>query len=721
MQRRLLPDDTHARTYHHLRAAGVSVVVVVSPERLPHLLHWGADLGDVDEEALAALDLAAVPPLAHNTYEVSRDATLVPAFHAGWLGRPGVLGSRQGRDWSPRFVEVAHLRDDDEGRQRLLSTAVDPVAGLRLRIEMELDASGLLRARSALTNTGPDAYELTALRLALPVPAQADELLDFTGRHTLERVPQRQPFSFGLHAREVRQGRPGLDSPYLMIAGRPGFASRSGEVWGVHLGWSGNQDLYAERIPNGARVLGAGELLQPGEIVLGPDETYQSPWVYASYGDGLDALAGRFHAWLRARPRHPRSPRPVIVNTWEATYFDHDLGRLTALADAAAAVGAERFVLDDGWFGSRRDDTSGLGDWQVSAQAWPDGLAPIVDHVRGLGLQFGIWVEPEMINLDSDLARAHPEWVFATGGRVGSPARFQHGLDLTHPGAWQLILAALDDLLSRYDIGYVKWDHNRALVEAGHSTDGRPVIHAQTVATYALLDELRRRHPAVEFESCASGGGRIDLGILERTDRVWASDCNDALERVEIQRWTGLLLPPELIGAHIGPTPAHTTGRRHGMQLRGGTAVFGHLGIESDLTALSAAELADVAAWVAFYREHRDLLHTGTVVNVDLPDSAVAAHGVVAADRSRAIYSATMVRRSVTWPPGALTLPGLDPSTTYAVRPMPPGDGADAGSLPLWAATGGVELTGRQLATVGVQLPPLLPEHLFLVRADAVR
>ncbi|GAA3806971.1 alpha-galactosidase [Cellulomonas soli] len=720
MQRGFLPGDVHGRTYHHLRAAGVSVVVVTSAERMPHLVHWGADLGDLGEDALAALDVAAVPPLTHNTYEVSRDATLVPAFHAGWLGRPGVLGSRRGRDWSPLFTDVQHVREDADRAQRIVSGAVDPVAGLALRHELELDASGLLRLRVALTNTADEEYEVSALRVALPVPAQADELLDFTGRHTVERVPQRQPFTMGLHAREVRQGRPGLDSPYLMIAGRQGFAFRSGQVWGVHLGFSGNQDLYAERIPNGARVLGAGELLQPGEIVLGAGESYESPWVYASYGEGLDQLAGRFHTYLRARPQHPRSPRPVLVNTWEATYFDHDLARLTALADAAAEAGVERFVLDDGWFGSRRDDTSGLGDWQVSPEAWPDGLGPLVDHVRGRGMQFGIWVEPEMVNLDSDLARAHPEWVFTTGGRLASPARFQHGLDLTHPEAWDHILSALDDLLSAYDIGYVKWDHNRTLVEAGHHPDGRPAIHAQTLAVYAMLDELRRRHPGVEFESCASGGGRVDLGILERTDRVWASDCNDALERVEIQRWTQLLLPPELIGAHIGPSPAHTTGRRHGMQLRAGTAVFGHLGIESDLTALSDEETDEVAAWVAFYRAHRDLLHSGTVVNVDHPDPAVVAHGVVSTDRDQAVFAVTMVRRSVTWPPGPLTLPGLDPDTTYTLTLVTPGDGDETRPLPLWASDG-VALTGRQLEQVGLQMLPLLPERLFLLRADALR
>nr|WP_326584584.1 alpha-galactosidase [Streptomyces sp. NBC_00481] len=286
------------------------------------------------------------------------------------------------------------------------------------------------------------------------------------------------------------------------------------------------------------------------------------PWLYASHSDqGLDGLSARFHDHLRARPGHPHRSRPVVLNTWEAVYFDHDLDRLTHLADLGAEVGVERFVLDDGWFRHRRDDRSGLGDWYVDETVWPSGLRPLIDHVRAPGMEFGLWVEPEMVNPDSDLARAHPEWILATGGRTPADRRSQQVLDLTHPEAYAYILERLDDLLTEYDIAYLKWDHNRELVDAGHSPSGEPAVHRQTLAVYALLDELRARHPGLEIESCSSGGGRVDLAILERTDRVWASDCNDALERQSINRWTGLLLPPELVGSHIGAARSHTTGR----------------------------------------------------------------------------------------------------------------------------------------------------------------
>ena len=264
-------------------------------------------------------------------------------------------------------------------------------------------------------------------------------------------------------------------------------------------------------------------------------------------------------------------PRPVVLNTWEAVYFDHRLDRLTALADTAAELGVERFVLDDGWFRHRRDDTAGLGDWYVDEDVWPDGLHPLVNHVRGLGMEFGLWVEPEMVNPDSDLARAHPEWV-----REAPPWRNQQVLDIAQPDAYAYLLERLDALVSEYAIDFLKWDHNRDLVGGAH---------AQTLAAYRLLDELRERHPALEIESCSSGGSRVDLGILARTDRVWASDTNDALERQAIQRWTQLLLPPELVGSHVGPPRAHTTGRTHDLSFRVATALFGHFGIEWDINA----------------------------------------------------------------------------------------------------------------------------------------
>ena len=368
------------------------------------------------------------------------------------------------------------------------------------------------------------------------------ELLDLSGRWGRERSPQRRGFTVGVHLREGRRGRTGADAATVLHAGTPGFGFAQGEVWGVHTGWSGNHTHYAERLATGEQVVGGGELLLPGEVVLTEGESYTSPWVYGSYGTGLDAVARRFHRYLRSRPQHPATPRPVTLNTWEAVYFDHRLEPLVELAEKAAAIGVERFVLDDGWFGSRRDDHAGLGDWWVSPEVWPQGLHPLVDRVTQLGMQFGLWVEPDMVNLDSDIARAHPEWVMATGGRTPVPSRHQQVLNLGIPECYAHIRDALFAILAEYDIAYLKWDHNRDLVDAGSHPDGRPGVHAQTLAVYRLLDELRAAHPRLGIESCSSGGGRVDLGILQRTDR--------SVIVAGGQTW---MMPATWISSSIGP------------------------------------------------------------------------------------------------------------------------------------------------------------------------
>jgi alpha-galactosidase len=620
----------------------------------------------------------------------------------------------EARHGEPRHGGAGH----SEVAHRVVVDAHDDAAALGLRLELELLSSGLLRQRATLTNAGDGVFTLGSLDLMLPVPAEAQEILDFTGRHLRERSPQRAPFDIGTRLRESRKAR-AHDATLLLLAGRSGFGYRSGEVWGVHVAWSGNTRTLAERTSAGVRLLGAGELLLAGEIRLGDGDHYASPWVYGAYGAGLDELAGRFHGYLRARPHHPRSPRPVLINVWEAVYFDHDLDRLRALADRAAAIGVERYVLDDGWFRGRRDDRAGLGDWYVDEDVWPQGLGPLVEHVRGLGMQFGLWFEPEMVNPDSELARAHPDWLLQTGGRLAPPARHQQVLDLAHPDAYAFVLERIDAILSEYPIDYVKWDHNRDLVDAGHGPTGQAGVHEQTLATYRLMDELRRRHPGLELESCSGGGGRPDLGIMERAERIWASDTIDALERQTIEAGTGLFLPPEMIGSHIGAPTAHTTGRTHVLGFRAGTAFFSHLGIEWDLTSADDADLEALATWVAAHKEHRGLLHHGTVVHADTPDPALWVHGVVAPDRGEAIFALVTLGTSVTSPPGRLRLPGLDPDAVYDLRPLPPGDAAGRGHAlhpaPWWPD--GARLRGRTLETVGVQAPSLFPERLVLLHA----
>ncbi|MFD6566459.1 alpha-galactosidase [Micromonospora profundi] len=704
-------------TILHLRRAGTSLVLDARGPGLPRVVHWGGDVGDLDADGLRHLVDATVPPVVPSSFDEPPVLSLLPEPSAGWSGRPGLAGHRDGRDWSTAFhLDGLDVDDTGQGAAGLTVRASDQAAGLSLTIEITLDPHGLLTVRHLLRNDGDGAYELRELTPVLPVPAVATELLDLTGRWCRERSPQRHQWQYGSWVREGRHGRTGHDATLLLVAGTAGFGFGDGEVWAVHTAWSGDHVTFAERHPTGVSTIGGGELLAPGEIRLAPGESYTTPLLYAVWSDaGLDGLSDVLHTHLRARPGHPRSPRPVTLNVWEAVYFDHDLDRLRALADRAAQIGVERFVLDDGWFRGRRDDTAGLGDWYVDESVWPDGLQPLIDHVTGRGLQFGLWVEPEMVNPDSDLFRAHADWLLAVPGRLPPAWRNQQVLDLARPEAYDYLLERLDALLTAHPgIGYLKWDHNRDLTEAGH--DGRPGVHGQTVAVYRLLDELRSRHPDVEIESCSSGGARVDLAILARTDRVWASDCNDALERLSIQRWTGLLLPPELVGTHIGPDRSHTTRRVHDLGFRAATALFGHSGIEWDIASISAADQTELAAWVALHKRLRPLLHTGRVVRVDHPDPAVWAHGVVAHDKTRAVYAVARLATSVAQIPGAVRLPGLDPARRYLVRPAPDVPTPASFNLrpPTWLDAG-VTLSGAALARIGVQLPALHPEQSLVL------
>ncbi|MFC7993782.1 alpha-galactosidase [Streptomyces pilosus] len=713
-----------SRRLLHFRSGGTSLVLDCSGPRLPRVLHWGADLGDLEDDTpgggdLVALARASVAELGTSVPDVPVPVSVLPEQSAGWLGTPGLSGHREGADFSCAFT-VRELRFP--GPRSLTVDAADDQAGLGLRWELELTPAGLVRQRARLTNRGEGTYTLEGLHLALPVPAHAAEVLDLTGRHLRERSPQRHEFTLGTHLRENRRGRTGVDATLLHAVGERGFGFRGGEVWSLHVAWSGNHRTFAERTNSGVSLLGGGELLLPGEVRLGPGAEYTTPWLLASYGRGLDDMAARFHTYLRQRPHHPAAPRPVTLNTWEAVYFRQDLATLTALADAAAEVGAERFVLDDGWFRGRRDDRAGLGDWYVDPEIWPQGLHPLVEHVRSRGLQFGLWVEPEMINPDSDLARSHPEWILSAAGRMPPEARHQQVLDLGRPEAYAYVLGRLDALVGEYAVDYLKWDHNRDLIDAGSGPCGVGGVHAQTTAVYALMDELRRRRPGLEIESCSSGGARVDLGILERSDRVWTSDCIDALERQRIQLWTGLLLPPELMGAHVGAPRAHTTGRTHGLDFRAGTAFFGHLGIEWDLTSATPGERRRLAEWIAVHKRLRPLLHGGTVVHGDSHDPAVSVHGVVAPDRSHAVYAVVQQATSVQMPTGRVRLPGLAEDARYAVTPLPPGDatrGPVTSPLPWWTPEG-VELPGRVLSVLGVQAPTLHPENLALIEVRRI-
>lgn len=659
--------------------------------------------------------------------------SLLPEHSDGWLGRPALLGFRAGAqggtDWSPSLVpaDAAPAVSTQQGRQVI--TAHDVEAGLQLDTELEPLPGGAIRLRHTLTNLGPRPYHVESLEVVLPVPDDHLELLDFTGRWAMEWVPQRHRITDGSWVREHRRGMRALDAARCVVTGSAGFGYDSGEVLSVHLAWSGNHRYSLERLSSGQAVLRAGELLHPGETVLARGQSYSTPWVHVSASrEGLDGLAAAAHTYLREAGDSPARPLPVMLNVWEAAYFDHDEAQLTVLADLAADVGVERFVIDDGWFDGRDDATRGLGDWVPDPRKWPEGLRPFAQHVHARGMQFGLWWEPEAVNPDSQLFRAHPDWILATGNRLPHLERDSYVLDLSRREVRDHLLAGLDVMLGEGYVDFVKWDFNRDLIDGGSGLhDGSASASRQTHAFYALLDEARLRYPAVEWESCASGGGRTDLEVMSRVQSAWPSDNTDPISRQLVQHWSSQLLPLELLGAHIATRTSHQTGRSTSFDLRAATAMFGQLGIQLDLRSCPQAELDHLAAWIRLYKEHRALLHSGRFFRVDLGPHLLV-HGVRAADQSEAVVSYAQLGDRVGVPP-RLRITGLDRARTYRVRRVLPDVSSDSG----WAAPGlgprggaaqwevdGCVVSGAALASIGLPGPERAPESACIIHLSAL-
>ncbi|KQY41960.1 alpha-galactosidase [Cellulomonas sp. Root137] len=708
------PHSTPEGRVLHLHRGGTSVVIDLDAAPNPAIVHWGEELTDSTEQTLRSLAVAARPQRVSGGLDETARATLVASPAGGWLGTPGLEGHRDGASFSVR-LELVGVEVDEH---RALLSLVDREARLAAQLELSVGTAGLLHQRITLRNSGDSPYTLQHLHLAFPVPWDATEILDTTGRHLRERSPQRHPFGFGTYLRESRRGRPGADATLVLAAGRPGFGFERGRVHAVHVAWSGNHRLVAERTVSGEAILAGGELFAPGEVVLAPGATLTSPEVIGSWGDGLSELAHRFHDEWRRRPAHPRRDRPVTLNTWEAVYFDHSLDRLTALADAAASVGVERFVLDDGWFTGRRDDTAGLGDWYVDPTVWPDGLHPLVDHVVARGMEFGLWVEPEMVNPDSDLARRHPDWILRARTTLPPSARQQQVLDLAHDEAYAFIAGRLHALLDEYPIAYLKWDHNRDLLDAGSGPGGVARVREHTLALYRLLDELKAAHPGLEIESCASGGARVDLGILARTDRIWTSDNLDPLERLVNQRYTALVVPPEMMGMHLTSPVVHSTGRTVDLDLSAAVALFGHVGIEWDLTTTDETTRRRIAAWVEYAKRIRPLVATGRTVDVDGTEPGIDVRGVVAQDGSSAVFTLTQTDTTASYPPGRVRIPGLDPGRRYRISVVG-GPTGTAGQSELAWQTHDTTLTGRELDAVSLRPPVQYPQRSTVIELVA--
>ena len=701
----------------HLTNHDIDIILRTQP--YAELCYFGKRLQKITTDAINML----IPAVPNSRIDIDVPFTLCPEEGVGNFSTPGLEGHRNGKDWSPVFItqKVTKKKND------ITIISEDNIAQLRLTSKLILDETGVLQCQNSLTNLGDEPYQVNRLSVTLPIPERALELMAFSGRWIKEFFPHRTKIQHCGYLQENRRGRTSHEYFPGMVVGTEGFKEQTGEVWGVHLGWSGNHRFQVAVKSNGKRFIQAEALYLAGEVSLAKGETLSTPWLYATYSDeGLNKMSQNFHQFLRKNIIHFASdkPRPVHLNTWEGIFFDHNPDYIMKMATKAAQMGVERFIIDDGWFGKRDDDYQALGDWYLDKRKYPNGLEPVIEHVKKQGMEFGIWVEPEMISKNSDLYRAHPDWLLELPGYNQPEGRHQYLLDLQNPAVFDYLLERLTWLLSSYDIDYIKWDMNREIVQAGH--EGQPAIVGQTNAVYRLMDMLQQKYPNVEIESCSSGGGRIDFEVLKRTQRFWASDSNDALDRQIIQRGMSYFFPPEVMGAHIGGKTCHTTYRELDMNLRGLTALFGHMGVELDPVKESTEEQKGFTHYIRLHKQLRSLLHSGNSVRLDVDDSAaMQSYGVVSQDKKEAVFVIAQLALPTYALSGNLRLTGLLADNEYSIEILdlphhidPQVNGHAMKSFPKWMTTD-TTLSGDWLMNIGLPLPVLDPATAMLIKITA--
>lgn len=703
-----------------LHGTNHSLLLAITPEYFPQVIYWGEKLVFSPEEQsqlLSQLELPVPQAFLDNEHPLS----LLPLWGNGDFNLNALSGSRSQQAWAPQFSQLSVT---EIAPAQLEITAIDEIARLELTINLALNQWDILEEQITLKNIGSDSYQLNELLISTPLPATINEMIQFHGRWIHEFQQQRSLINQPCYLVENLKGRTSNDNPALLIAGTNGFTHQSGEVYGFHLGFSGNHSYKLITLPDGRKLVQFGEKLFPGEILLASGESYTTPKLYASYSNsGLNDLSANFHAFIRESgqfARHQRNYRPIHINTWEAMYFEHNPEMLFKLVDKAASLGIERFVLDDGWFNGRNHERAGLGDWFVDKIKYPHGLTPLINKVNEAGMEFGLWFEPEMVNPDSDLFRAHPEWMLQLDGYTQPLGRYQYVLNLAHPKAYAYIKKCLVDLLAEYNIGYIKWDMNRDLVQPGNQF-GHPGVHAQVLATYRLLDELNRLFPSVEIESCASGGARADLGILRYTNRIWTSDCNDPVERQQIQEGFGYFFPPELMGSHFGPEQAHTTNRLCTVDYRILTAFFANLGFEQNLLELSDEECAQLKSYIELYKQYRSLIHSGKFIRLNTINHGQKIYGVISHDRSQALLAVAQNNFPANQLAGRLQLPYLNPDKNYRITLLNQQENTGylmKKSVPLCREE--LCLSGKLIANIGIQLPIMHPQSILLVLFKSV-
>ncbi|KXT77680.1 alpha-galactosidase [Streptococcus sp. DD13] len=561
---------------------------------------------------------------------------------------------------------------DEESVETLEIDLYDELTEVTVTLSYSVFPVANYLARSANIQTGSHPAQIEkALSFTLDLPHMDVHVHTLTGRYAFEKEWTVTPLPFGKYSiGSIRGASSHSRTPFIALADKD-VTEDHGQVYSAHLVYSGNFTAFAEATPLHTTRWGMGLNDEQFSWSLGVNDAFQTPEALLSYTDkGLTGMTQTSHDFIKnhlSRSPFTKQERPILINNWEATYFHFKEEKLLELAKVASQSGIELFVLDDGWFGNRNNDESSLGDWMVNKQKLPHGLDGLAHAVNNLGMEFGLWFEPEMISVDSDLYRSHPDWAIRTSGRDHTYSREQLVLDLSQEVVCDYIVEAVGKVLNSANITYVKWDMNRNItnIPEGLANDKKhEFYHRYMLGLYSVFDRLTSRFPHVLFESCAGGGGRNDLGVLYYMPQAWASDNTDAIGRLSIQEGTSLIYPVVSMGSHVSAVPNHQVGRITPFSTRGNVAMMGNLGYELDLTFLSEDELAEVAEQTATYKTIRQTVQFGKLYRLKKTANTYACN-YVAEDQSQAVFTYVKVLSQPEAPLIQVRLKGLDPGARY--------------------------------------------------------
>lgn len=584
------------------------------------------------------------------------------------------------REGAHKIPGLPCLFDEDETAETLVIFLEDAASSLKLELYYVVFADRDVIARSArITNGGKEAVRLEKMMSAcLELPNGSWEAIHFHGRHAMERRLERLPLMHGTMEVGSRRGTSSHQHNPGVILCSPDATEEHGGCYGLSLIYSGSfsMEIEMDQMDSVRAVCGINP--EFFEYRLEPGEAFDTPQLMMTYsGSGLGRMSANFHSIIRhnlCRGKYKFARRPVLINNWEATYFDFNEEKILSIARQASELGIEMLVLDDGWFGSRDSDNAGLGDWFVNTDKLKGGLADLVTGINGLGMKFGIWIEPEMVNEDSRLYREHPDWALTIPGRKPCRSRNQLVLDMSRSEVRDYVFDSIAAVLKSANVEYVKWDMNRSICDVYSAVLPKErqgeVYHRYVLGIYDLMERFTSSFPNILFEGCSGGGGRFDPAILYYSPQIWCSDDTDGIERLEIQYGTSFFYPISAVGSHVSAIPNHQTGRRTPLATRGVVAMAGSFGYEMDLNLLTEDEKEAVKAQVEDYKKYYDLIHNGDYYRLASPqgDSGFTAWQFVSGDKTRTLLNLVITHVRANAPDLWFKLRGLDPEKRYRLE-----------------------------------------------------